>query len=608
MTERAIQSGKSSASISNLVSALNSFMDDLGFSSASVIGSNLRASFYRRLSEHVRQLVNEGRPRAYIANRKNLLGKWHTLINELDRELSIERGEETPFQKKIKEMVEIAGSQKRLANETGTSLATLKRWISGKKPTPRAMKSIKRLESYFALEPGSLSSLANCDAIQRIIEVGESKPIAYRIRLATSVTNEYSLRLITDELRCQWRDFLEYKVSDFNILERHPKGKWRVSQKSAIADTPDNWYAFYSGKHVPTASITWFTITGYLGWLGLPQNIGGMGISAEQTQSIAWFLNKSLIQKYMLWKTNRSGEIVHGGTKRLIQFICALTHPETGYLTQSPHLLTSLPPEAGIADWSNACSSTYDWSKKTLKQIQGKIKKSRDPLEPIRDVLELANPMEAVADMVRRMKSAHPLTGGLNEGIWARDLLLVKLLASNPLRANNIKLLTYKPDNTGELYQRRDGSWFILIAPEMMKNEDGAARDNPYHMPVNESLWKDIEVYLRHYRPMFPHADKTDFLFLSSTETPTPSAWKNLNRRVFKLTKTYLWRCPGSGTHAFRYINGTSILKALPGAWEVAAQVLHDTEETVRKHYAHLRGKDGGERAHTILHTAFDRM
>lgn len=608
MSERALQSGMPSASLSNRVSALNSFMADLGYSSNSVIGHNLRSSYYRRLGEHVTNLVNEGRPKQYITNRKNLLGKWHALINDLDRDLSIQRGDETPFQTKLKEMVAIAGSQKRLAKETGTSLATLKRWISGTKPTPRALGNIRRLESYFAIEPGSLAGLVTSNAIRTILEVGESKPIEYRNRLAASVSSEYNLKHITEGLRRQWQDFLEFKVSDFVLLKKQPKAKWRVSQKSAVSESPANWYAFYNGKHVPTATITWFTITSYLGWLGLPQSAGGAGFLPEQTQSIAWFINKSLIHKYLQWQTKRSGGIVHGGTKRLIQFICALTHPKSGYLTQSPHLVSSLPQEAGIVDWDNACNSTYEWSKQALEQTQGIIKKSRDPLEPIRDVLELANPMEAVADMVRRMKSVHPTTGGLNEGIWARDLLLIKLLASNPLRANNMKLLTYKPDNTGELYQRRDGAWFILIAPELMKNEHGAARGNPYHMPVNESLWKDIEVYLRRYRPMFPHADKTNFFFLSSTETPTPSAWKNLNRRVFTLTKAYLWRCPGAGPHAFRYINGTSILKAMPGAWEVAAQVLHDREETVRRHYAHLRGEDGGTRAHAILHTAFERM
>ena len=46
---------------------------------------------------------------------------------------------------------------------------------------------------------------------------------------------------------------------------------------------------------------------------------------------------------------------------------------------------------------------------------------------------------------------------------------------------------------------------------------------------------------------------------------------------------------------------GTSILKASPNDWSTAALVLHDNEETVRKHYAHLRSTDGAERMLMLL-------
>jgi len=53
-----------------------------------------------------------------------------------------------------------------------------------------------------------------------------------------------------------------------------------------------------------------------------------------------------------------------------------------------------------------------------------------------------------------------------------------------------------------------------------------------------------------------------------------------------------LWDCPGIGSHGLRYIVGTAILKKNPNAWSLAAAALHDKEETVKAHYAHLRGRD----------------
>ena len=127
-------------------------------------------------------------------------------------------------------------------------------------------------------------------------------------------------------------------------------------------------------------------------------------------------------------------------------------------------------------------------------------------------------------------------------------------------------------------------------------------------MPVEAALWRDIERYLRQYRTFFPNVQETDYVFLSTDGGVASRGWETLNKRVSQLTRRYLWNCPGVGPHAFRYISGTAILKALPGAWEVAAQVLHDREDTVRKHYAHLRGTDGATRAHTALSSAFARM
>ena len=77
---------------------------------------------------------------------------------------------------------------------------------------------------------------------------------------------------------------------------------------------------------------------------------------------------------------------------------------------------------------------------------------------------------------------------------------------------------------------------------------------------------------------------------------------------MFYLTKRYLWGCPGIGAHGIRYIIGTSILKKNPDAWGLAAAALHDKEETVRKHYAHLRTRDKVAHAHASLASSYERI
>ncbi len=608
MKQRSNLEGKPPQVLNNRMSALRAFMADHAFSDDCPVGSDLRVSYYRRVGEHVTNLIQNNKSTRYIANRKNLLGHWHSLVLELDRISATELGALAPFQKRLKELAAQAPSQRRLAADAGIPLGTLKRWLSGSTPQEKAIPMLRRLESYFGLAPGVLVELARGRTQNSPSTVGALKPIAYRERVSKN-SLQYTLKNVLAALKAEWLSLLEYKTSLLPMLERQNSGRWVSTEHSTIRECEKMWFCFHDGRYVPTAEINWRLIAQYLGWLSLSSEQGGAGIPKEAAQTLGWLLVPTRLNSYTTWRIKRSGGIFHNGVMQFLKTVKGLTHPVTGYLTQSPHLASALPAEAGITvPWGEACEKTFAWSKKTLGILTPTQKTSRDPFEPVKAVLELTEPMEAVSDMVQRMKSVRPTTGGETEAVWCRDLVLIKLLASNPLRAKNLKLLTYLPDNTGNLYQRSDGSWHIHIPPEMFKNQNGAAKNKAYDMPVDKSGWGDIERYLKRYRPLLPHSEQLPYVFISSEENETPGPWGSLNRRVFSLTKQYLWRCPGAGPHVFRYIKGTAILKASPGEWDTAAQVLHDRVETVRKHYAHLRGADGAERAHFLLQKSFARM
>src|SRR4030095_9259699 len=155
---------------------------------------------------------------------------------------------------------------------------------------------------------------------------------------------------------------------------------------------------------------------------------------------------------------------------------------------------------------------------------------------------------------------------GAAEAIWARDRLTVKLLASNPLRAKNLKLLTIAPRPIGETPQlsKGNGQWRIAINRKDFKSLAGAAKDRVYDMPVRKEVWADLEAYLRHYRPLL--ADKDNPYLLVSSKAPA-GPFYSLNRRFETITRDYFPQCPGSGPHCMRHIAATTILKANPGAW-----------------------------------------
>jgi len=145
----------------------------------------------------------------------------------------------------------------------------------------------------------------------------------------------------------------------------------------------------------------------------LPKASGGAGLPIEAVQSLACILAPPHLTNYVQWLALRAEGKVHQGIINFINFVKGLVHAKTGYLTQSPQLSNALHPALGLSGaWQDLCSKAFDWTKKALQQLAPRQKCARDPREPIWRILEQAKPMEAVTDMVRRLKAARPSTGG----------------------------------------------------------------------------------------------------------------------------------------------------------------------------------------------------
>ncbi len=602
-------SGLSASSWSNLNSAYNAFLEERKYSPDDHIGSRLRASYRVNVDAHSSELRKEGRPTSYISNRRSLLTQWRRALVEADHASAAKAGRATPFQSAIDELLAKTGATyKGTARASGVPLATLKRWKIGGSPNARSVKWVPRIENYFALPPGTLGDLLPLRLHGIGGETKAKDSIPYRERQAGLVRSQYALKDPCNRLRREWEDFLKYKValgqSARRDLRRSKSGRWSTTDLPVERQTTSNWFAFHGGRYVATADVVWSYVSQYLGWLQLSEEAGGKGLPAEQAQTLSNLARNDVLEDYIAWRTARSGGVSHGGMTRWLQLVASVTHAKTGYLTQTANRFPGHAYAQDPQTWAAMCQETFDLARALQTDLGEVTTTSRDSFEPIKDTLALANPLEAVADAVARMDADRPCTGGVLEAQWARDRLLLKLLASNPLRDKNARMLRYRSDNKGHL-RKVDGGWRIFIPKAEFKNFKGAAKDRDYDMPVRQEVWSDIERYLQDYRPMLTTA-QNPYVFVSGRANDRP--WALLGKQFASILRSYLLGCPGTGTHAMRHIVATAILKANPNAWTTAAMVLHDREDTVRAHYVHLAANDVERWLGSSLSSAFARM
>lgn len=618
--------GPSASSLANLQSALSAFLAEQRLTPEMPVGSIFRASYYNHLRAHVASLQKENRSKDYITNRRALLAHWRKCVIDYDRYCAIDLKQAHPFQQALQEIVAKVPSQRALARDSGIPLATLKRWLNGTIPHIGSIHHAVNLERLLCLEPGQLRDLLPDRVLQASSpkELPETK-IAYRVRQSEASKVTYAVKEPTERLRREWTELLQYKVGELETgewssddadegedgdekpgLRRSTNGRWSSTGAAVAVPKASNWFAFYRGKYVATACIKWSQVAQFTGWLMLSKSEGGQEMAADEAQKLSNLARRNLVRAHVEWRIERTGGKVHAGIIGFLQFVSSLCNPRTGYLTQSKSRVADADCSDTEKQWRNRCEATFDSIRKLRAELSQDAEISRDPFEPIQHVLSLQNPLDAIADMTMRINIAKPCTGGTREAVWARDKLLVKLLASNPLRDKNMRMLSYRPDNKGHLRKDAHGGWFIFVPRRELKNFRGAARDRDYSMQVRPEVWSDIDEYLKHYRPMLLKI-ATDRFFISES-SGGPFAQQGLARRFEKMTREHLQGCPGVGPHAMRHIVATSILKASPNDWNAAAWALHDHEETVKAHYAHLAQHDAAQWLEKSFGGPFGRM
>lgn len=588
LTEELLAKGKSLQRVDNCNTALNAWMREFGLTDASPVGPELAEDFNASLDEHVKTLQAEGKSRQTVDDRRSLLGKcretWVDMLREVRRASAA-----GDFAAALGALMEASGmSPAQVARECGVADSTLSQWAGGQsKPSKKSLPAVHRIEELFRLPYGTLAS-----KLPPFILGGKGRIktglTGFRKHFQTVNKSQYFLHGLTPSLEEEFGRLFKF-YTDAAWLRVHGmkrNSKWRVREHD---------------QRCPTADRAFAQLRRFLGYLGLPPDednplAGGKGYLPAEL-ALALVSDSDLIYDYLQFKKERTYlKQYNTDTKTFLEFCLALLRPETGFLWQSAELGARLPAPVAADEWRGWCERHRAVIKATLRDLvkEDEFKKTRDPFDAVRSlIVNNQHPLDVLHDMADEYEADKPARQATKVAAAShfQYLFLIRFATLLPLRAYNFSIMTYRSDNTGNLYQRPDGCWWVRIETPHFKNHKGAAKNVSFDVPLHESLWPYVREFLSVHRQHLAGAKECDYVFRfnrvkdgAKLAAAVPPFY--LSRRIYLLSQRYIADCPGFSLHAFRHLVATEYIKNNPGGYAVAAAVLHDKEETVRKNYA----------------------
>ncbi len=371
-----------------------------------IVGAELRMRYPEALDRFIEMLRDSGKSQRAITNTRCALRPWKEAVVEYDTIQALEADKPTPFAEAIVSIM-VNHPTRRVAKQAGIPADMLYGWLKGKVPRVSNYKYILRLEAYFGLEPHSLVQTSGIKLVGTRKESvgGPPTPIEYRDRTGRLTRIFYSLKPnIHSPLRQQWMELLEYKTAAVpkEDMKRTKRGRWRVSPCPLTAKTDANWWAFLKGREIASARMSWVQTSSYLGWLRLSREAGGMQIPESQVETLAWLVVPDFLEQYLDWLKDRAGKRNRGQTQ-FLALVASLVRPDYGYLRQRPELQATLPLEYQDENWAGLCDRQFALVEQLVSAYHNEIEVSRDSFEPIKHIIDLPQPMDAVADMIQRM-------------------------------------------------------------------------------------------------------------------------------------------------------------------------------------------------------------
>jgi hypothetical protein len=634
------QQKKVPTTVENYVSGLNKWMRLLGRSEADFVANDLSeqnyTDSYAKASAALETILASGKTPTDTT--KSTRKSQFDALHECFVFLTLSRDSALNFQ----QIVAAAAEKKGLLpidvfTEAGINHNTARMWMeecprresngkvaSGQEITaqrlplldsakcPDRRNQIEKVEGILGLPRTTLtrlcSSFVNYCRLHR--RARPLSPIGQRLRIA--LQDPYRLHLTQFEKRSpkspeeshqietlleELRAYKSYKTTDYlglTGLKRHKLGKWRIHlgtlrcpSHEMFTRSCESYYGYALHKHEGPTSLAL-----------------GLGTPGALKPSLAWFADPLLLVGALEFRRARSGGVHSGNTVMALQIALMLTHPETGYLVQRSD---EFGPKVRMTgnQFRARCDQMYHFCRNQRRELEPSITMSRDPRFVIQRILDMQHPLEAIFQLLENMSKALPtIPGGVQAQLClSRDMAMIALLASNPLRASHFSIMTYVDGGDRSNLYRRDGGWYVRFPKESFKNHKGAAKLYDYDYPVADFATKYLEDYIDLYRPQFRWED-TDLVFLNYPRTGVgpQRTVEVMSHRMRELTFTFLPDLApyGFAMHSYRHIVASEFVKNHPAGNEVAACVLHDYEETVRLAYRHIKGVD-----HARIFTAY---
>jgi integrase len=621
----AIQAAKdvSHQQVMNFASALNGWMKRLGLTDATIVGDEMTTGFDACFVRHQDHLLAKLSRRTARDQAEHLL-TWRRYFDECRHVDTLPADFKTAFAA----LVASSGmTMAELSRASGVAVTTIRSWLLQESmPVAYSAPAIGRLESVLQVPQGTLLHRLpgrRYSRYARTVKESGSQQTAWGMKRTKErrTLGAYALPL-SGALHSQWLDLIDFKTDGY----REGGGRlntWRIKPAAETGCRISKPMVASNGLICVTAAANWAGFSAYLGFLCLPAP-ASKGLKAEAVDTLGWLVHFPYLMDFVRWMTARAGGKIHNGIPKFLDDIKCMLRPKTGYLWARPALANTLQDpaallgqdyatlgsEAQAARWRELCESTHLKVRERVKAIRGRerIWKSRDPREPIANILASPSPLREILQFVQAVESTPPpIVHERDYVVWLRDMVFLKMIVSNPLRMSHFALIRYLANNKGNLYQNSQGDWRLRFTSADFKNEKGAAGDD-YDVAVERSVGPWIARYLAEARPGAIGAATCDYFFLPFVMGPNRGMRKDgdydtgkagmwtaeaMSRRMRVLTQQYIPDTPGFCGHAIRHIIATDHLKRHPGDYPTVAKLLHDKLDTVLREYSHLTVDEG---------------
>lgn len=377
----------------------------------------------------------------------------------------------------------------------------------------------------------------------------------------------------------------------------------------------------------PTAATNVDTLSRFLGALssGTRTRVPGLGFDPGRL-SLAILASKHVINWYLGWSHARRGFTTKSEKTFLICASCLL-NPDTGWLVQRPYLasrLTLLPRfvtqtliSNARADWRSVLADAHAYCMEQMAKVDDEALKHRNPFEAINVVLDHDRPLDEYLKIATEIKLCMNEVRGnpLKEAVAFRDYLMISIAAICGFRQKNLRELIFKKKGEEpsselnlQLLKRAElrfegGKWVIFAPWQAFKNGKSDFFDRQalkIVIPNRGGLYKDIALYIEHYRPIIMKEwgeDGREFFVVprfggAKSCTYTVEGFRQNWVRIittYGIFNPYTGRGAikgllPHGPHSIRDVLATHVLRTT-GSFEQAAYAIQDSIEMVKKHY-----------------------